>query len=158
MDQATLHDPYTKHKKKLTHTKYQMCDGLLDMPPLGSGKPSLMMSKVLALLPDGDEPGTLFLCVFLRRLPESMRCQLKAGQYETPDEMARAADDLWEDSAAINAPTGKQRYQSPADNFSGSNRQWCNSSLSPAPHRRLLMDYPSPVATSSAYTIGPLVS
>ena len=58
--QATLPDPYTRLKNKLTHTfgktKYQMCDELLDMPALGSGKPNLLMSNMLALLPNGDEP------------------------------------------------------------------------------------------------------
>ena len=43
-----------------------------------------------------------------------MRRQLKAGRYETPDEMARAADDLWEDAASIHAATqsgGSRRHQ-----------------------------------------------
>ena len=55
-NQATLPEPYTRLKKKLTHTfgktKYQMCDELLVMPALGSGKTSLMISNMLALLPD----------------------------------------------------------------------------------------------------------
>ena len=67
-NQATIPNPYSRLKQKLTNTfgktKYQMCDELLDMPPLGSGKPSLMMSNMLALLPHGDVPGTLFLCMY----------------------------------------------------------------------------------------------
>ncbi len=146
-NQATLPDPYTRLKNKLTHTfgktKYQMCDELLDMPALGSGKPSLLMSNMLALLPEGDQPGTLFLCMFLRRLPEFMRRQLKAGRYETPDEMARAADDLWEDAAGIHAatqPSSNNRRQSPAANHSGGNRN--QRQRSPSPRRRQLKDYP----------------
>ena len=162
-NQATFPDPYTRLKNNLTHTfgktKYQMRDELLDMSALGSGKPSLLMSNMLALLPDGDEPGTLFLCMFLRRLPEFMRPQLKAGRYETPDEMAIADDDLWEDSANINAATQSsgscrhhspsprpsggnrdQRRYSPAPRHSGSNRDQRQRSPSP---RRLLKDYPS---------------
>ncbi len=162
-NQATLPDPYTRLKNKLTHTfgktKYQMCDELLDMPALGSGKPSLLMSNMLALLPDGDQPGTLFMCMFLRRLPEFMRRQLKAGRYETTEEMARAADDLWEDSAGIHAATqssGSHRQHSPAAKHSGGNRDQRRYSpaarhsggnrdqrqRSPSP-RRLLKDYPS---------------
>ncbi len=121
-----------------------MCDELLDMPALGSGKPSLLMSNMLALLPDGDTPGTLFLCMFLRRLPDFMRRQLKAGRYETPEEMARAADDLWEDAAGINAATqssGYRRHHSPAAKSSGGNRD--QRQRSPSPRRRLLKDYPS---------------
>ena len=121
-----------------------MCDELLDMPALGSGKPSLLMSNMLALLPDGDTPGTLFLCMFLRRLPDFMRRQLKAGRYETPEEMARAADDLWEDAAGINAATqssGHRRHHSPAVKSAGGNRD--QRQRSPSPRRRLLKDYPS---------------
>ncbi len=162
-NQATLADPYTRLKNKLTHTfgktKYQMCDELLDMPALGSGKPSLLMSNMLALLPDGDVPGTLFLCMFLRRLPDFMRRQLKAGRYETPDEMARAADDLWEDAPGIYAatqPSGNNRRQSPAARHSGGNRSQRHQSpaanhsggnrdqrqRSPSPRSRQLKDYP----------------
>ena len=139
-NQATLADPYTRLKNKLTHTfgktKYQMCDELLDMPALGSGKPSLLMSNMLALLPDGDTPGTLFLCMFLRRLPDFMRRQLKAGRYETTDEMARAATGIH----AATQPSGNSRHQSPAARHSGGNRD--QRQRSPSPRRRQLKDYP----------------
>ena len=105
-----------------------------------------MMSNMLALLSDGDEPGTLFLCMFLCRLPEFMRCQLKAGRYETPDEMARAAEDLWEDATNINAAMqscGNCCHHSPAAKSSGGNRGQHNRSPSPGPRRRLLSDYPN---------------
>ncbi len=62
------------------------------------------MSKMLALMPDGDTVGTWFLALFLRRLPEWMRRQLKAGGYTTPDKLSVAADELWEDrGSAISA-------------------------------------------------------
>ncbi len=89
-NQATIPNPYSRLNQKITNTfsktKYEMCDELLDMPPLGLGKPSLMMSNMLALLPDGDESGMLILSIVLRRLTEFMRPQLKAGRYEMPDE------------------------------------------------------------------------
>ncbi len=62
------------------------------------------MSKMLALVPDGDTVGTWFLALFLRRLPEWMRRQLKAGGYTSPDELSVAAAELWEDcGGAISA-------------------------------------------------------
>ena len=71
------------------------------------------MSNMLALLPDGDQPGTWFLVLFLLRLPEWMHRQLKAGRYQTPDEMGFAADELWEPPTNINStttqPSGKKR-------------------------------------------------
>ena len=62
------------------------------------------MSKMLALVPEEDVVGTWFLALFLRRLPEWMRCQLKADGHTTPDELSLAADELWEDrGGAISA-------------------------------------------------------
>ena len=95
----TLATPYTRLKEKLTNTygksKYQLCDELFDLPPLGPEKPSILMAKMLGLVPEGDQVGFWFLALFLRRLPEWMRCQLKAGVYTTQEELSGAAAKLW---------------------------------------------------------------
>ena len=41
-----------------------MCDELFDMPPLGSGEPRLLMSNMMALLPDGDKAGRYLVSCF----------------------------------------------------------------------------------------------
>ena len=52
----TLATPYTGLKEKFTNmygkSKYQLCDELFDMPSLGTKKPSILMSKMLALVPE----------------------------------------------------------------------------------------------------------
>jgi hypothetical protein len=47
------------------------------------------MTEILALLPAGTAPDLLFLCLFLRRLPASMREHLAAA-------IASHADLLWD--------------------------------------------------------------
>jgi hypothetical protein len=47
---------------------------------------------MLALLPTGTAPDLLFLCLFLRRLPASMRDHLAAADHKTTAAMAAHAD------------------------------------------------------------------
>ena len=53
-----LHKGKEQAHQSFGKAKYQMCDELFDMPPLGSGKSSLLMSNMLALIPEGDQAGT----------------------------------------------------------------------------------------------------
>jgi len=77
-------------------TKWQRAFALLDHPDIGDRRPSRLMGDMLALLPTGEEPNTVFLALFLRRLPASMRDHLAAGNFNTPAEMATHADLLWD--------------------------------------------------------------
>jgi len=93
-------DPYETLKGKLVadygRTKWQRAFALLDHPDIGDRRPSRLMGDMLALLPTGEEPNTVFLALFLRRLPASMRDHLAAGNFNTPAEMATHADLLWD--------------------------------------------------------------
>ena len=51
---------------------------------------------MLALLPAGNAPDTLFLGHFLQSLPISMRDHLAAADCNTAEEMAMHADRLWD--------------------------------------------------------------
>jgi len=99
MDPAAA-DAYEQLKAQLSSsfckTRWQRGFELLDHPELGDRRPSRMMSEMLALLPPGTEADTLFLCLFLRRLPASMRDHLAAADYKTAAEMAAHADLLWD--------------------------------------------------------------
>ena len=55
-----------------------------------------MMAAMLALLPPGGVADTLFLCLFLRRLPAGMRDHLAAADFKTAAEMSAHADLLWD--------------------------------------------------------------
>ena len=54
------------------------------------------MDSMLALLSEGEVPGSLFLGLFLERLPVEMRDHLVAKDFKNPSEMALHADKLWD--------------------------------------------------------------
>ena len=59
-------------------TKWQMAYSLLDHPDLGDRRPSPMMAEMLSLRFETTAPDSLFLALFLRRLPASIRDHLAA--------------------------------------------------------------------------------
>ena len=67
---------------------------------LGDRKPSHMMNSMLALIPEGYEPGFLFKFLFMNRLPEGIRNQLVLIKTEQLRELAAFADQLWSANAA----------------------------------------------------------
>jgi hypothetical protein len=77
-------------------TKWQMAYSLLDHPDLGDRRPSAMMAEMLALRFETTAPDSLFLALFLRRLPASIRDHLAAANHTTATEMAAHADILWD--------------------------------------------------------------
>jgi hypothetical protein len=77
-------------------TKWQMAYALLDHPDLGDRRPSAMMAEMLSLRFETSAPDSLFLALFLRRLPASVRDHLAAANHTTATEMAAHADVLWD--------------------------------------------------------------
>jgi len=77
-------------------TKWQMAYALLDHPDLGDRRPSAMMAEMLALRFETSPPDSLFLALFLRRVPTSIRDHLAAANHETATAMATHADILWD--------------------------------------------------------------
>ena len=86
-------------------TKWQMAYALLDHPELGDRRPSAMMAEMLSLRFETSAPDSLFLALFLRRLPPSIRDHLAAANHTTAAEMATHADILWDarNSASVSA-------------------------------------------------------
>ncbi len=60
-------------------TKWQMAYSLLDHPDLGDRRPSAMMAEMLSLRFETTPPDSLFLALFLRRLPASIRASTTAA-------------------------------------------------------------------------------
>jgi hypothetical protein len=94
-------DAYEQLKARLTEsygkTKWQQVNTLLDMPPLGDRRPSHLMNEMLALLPTGEnKDGAIFLGIYLRKLPSTMRDHLAAANHNTAAAMAAHADVLWD--------------------------------------------------------------
>jgi hypothetical protein len=99
--QPNTPDTYEQLKARLTasyrRTKWQQVNTLLDMPPLGDRRPSHLMHEMLAQLPTGEnKDGAIFLGIFLRKLPATMRDHLAAANHATAAAMAAHADVLWD--------------------------------------------------------------
>jgi hypothetical protein len=82
-----------------------MAYALLDHPDLGDRRPSAMMAEMLSLRFETSAPDSLFLALFLRRLPASIRDHLAAANHATATEMAKHADVLWDarNTASVSA-------------------------------------------------------
>ena len=57
---------------------------------------ALMMDSMLSLLPQEEPVGSLFLGLYMRRLPQDMRDHLATRQFDSPHQMAETADLLWD--------------------------------------------------------------
>ena len=124
-------DCYTRLKERLigkfSLSKWSRCAAVVDHDQLGDRRPSTLMDDMLALHPVGEKPNSLFLYVFLRKLPGDMMDLLTASDYATPRDLAAAADKLWDsrrsrarplcalaDPAAVAAISPSSRSPSPA--------------------------------------------
>ncbi len=108
--QPNTPDAYEQLKARLTasygKTKWQQVNTLLDMPPLGDRRPSHLLNEMLALLPTGEnKDGAIFLGIFLRKLPATMRDHLAAANHATAAAMSAHADVLWDAPNAANLPS-----------------------------------------------------
>ena len=99
-------DPYKTLKSRLEQSysisEYNRAEQLFNLPALGDRKPSHMMNSMLALLPEGHQPGFLFKFLFLNRLPVELRSHLMNVETEQLRDLAALADQLW---SATNLPT-----------------------------------------------------
>ncbi len=97
--QPNTPDAYEQLKAHLTvsyaKTRWQLVFALIDLPALGDHRPSHLMNEMLALLPTGsNKDDSLFLGLFLRKLPTTMRDHLAAADHQTATSMAKHADVL----------------------------------------------------------------
>jgi len=91
-------DAFTRLKQRLlaTHAldSYQRVEQLLEMPPLGGQRPSVMLAQMKQLLPPGEEKSVLFRCLFLKRLPRELRLALAEDHFSPVEALAARADKL----------------------------------------------------------------
>ena len=64
------------------------------------------MNQILSLLPPGDHPETMFLMLFLDRLPPNISAQLTARSFRHPRDMAAYADQIWDSTPPAGAACG----------------------------------------------------
>ena len=76
---ATPKEVKTATNNALETTKAERAARILDINGLGDNTPSQCLNNMLALVPEGQEPGFLFKEVFLRQLPIDVRAHLQGA-------------------------------------------------------------------------------
>ena len=75
-------NPYELAKNRLletyTPTRWQLAWQLLAFPHVTGVRPTTLMNQLLSLLPPGDHPETMFMLLYLDRLPPNISAQLTA--------------------------------------------------------------------------------
>ncbi len=89
---------------KYSLSKWSRCAAVVDHDQLGDRRPSSLMDDMLAVHPEGEKPNSLFLYIFLRKLPAEMMDMLVGKEYSTPRELALAADKLWDSRRSRGRP------------------------------------------------------
>ena len=101
-------DCYTLLKERLmgkySLSKWSRCAAIVDHDQLGDRRPSALMDDMLAMHPEGEKTNSLFLYIFLRKLPAEMMDQLVVKDYSSPRELASAADKLWDSRRSRGRP------------------------------------------------------
>ena len=93
-------DPYEVLKERLTTlyslNDYQRFEALVSLPLTGDQKPSHLMNRMLALLPDDYKPDFILHGLFLRRLPIEVCSHLLQEKISDPRALALKADKLFQ--------------------------------------------------------------
>ena len=97
-------DPYERTKERLlllyAPSRWVMASRILHHPHLGDTRPSVLMSKMLALLPRGEPPGIFFQTAWLEWLPADVRSQVSTHDFADVRAMAAFTDRVWETRSA----------------------------------------------------------
>ena len=109
-------NPYELVKNRLletyTPTRWQLARQLLNFPQVSGVRPTTLMNQLLWLLPPGDHPETMFLMLFLDRLPPNISAQLTARTFRHPRDMAAYADQIWDSTPPPVQPVAALPFQS----------------------------------------------
>jgi len=81
------------------NTRWDRASLLLNHPPFVNGIPSVYMRDLLRLTPRGHTPHTLFMAIFISKMPTTLRNALStaSNNYVTHEELATLADLIWDD-------------------------------------------------------------
>ena len=86
-----------------TLNDYQRFEALVSLPLSGDQKPSHLMNRMLALLPDDYKPDFILRGLFLRRLPIDVRSHLLREKVSDPRALALKADELYQSRVSPSA-------------------------------------------------------
>ncbi len=133
---SELPDPFQTVKDRLcqsfVRSEFDLCNEIINHPPLGSDKPSVLLDKMIMFLPEGETQGHLFKTHFLNRLPASIRQHLLHQKFTTLRDMAIFADSLFDmdKTNQVSAATKTFHPRSPSPHRRAAR------SPSPSPRRR----------------------
>ena len=132
-----LPDPFQTVKDRLCQSSerspFDLCSEIIDHPPFGSDKPSVLLDKMIILLPPDEPQGHLFKTHFLRRLPTNIRQHLSHKTFASTREMAAFADTIFDMEksypiSAASTPLTPSRSRSPSPGpRRRANTPWCNN-------------------------------
>ena len=124
-------------------TRWQLACQLLTFPHVAGIRPAMLMNQLLSLLPPSDQPDTMFLFLFLDRLPANISSQLTTHTFRHSRDMAAYADQIWDSTPPppaqpVAALPSQPRSSSPASTLSmrSASRSGRSRSHSPALRRR----------------------
>ena len=84
---------------------YQQFKTLVSLPLSGDQKPSHLMNRMLALLPNDYKPDFILRGLFLRRLPIDVRYHLLREKVSDPRALALKADELYQSRVSTSSLT-----------------------------------------------------
>ena len=94
--------PYATLKRRLlktfTPSSFQRGEQLLALPPSPAEQPTVLMDRMLAMLPEGvprKNPGFLFRTLFLQKISSEVRAHVVGLEDASMRELAEAADVVW---------------------------------------------------------------
>ena len=91
-------NPYDLVKNRLletyTPTWWQLARQLLNFPHVSGVRPTTLMNQLLSLLPPGDHPETMFLMLFLDRLPPNISAPLTTRTCHPLRDLAASAHQI----------------------------------------------------------------
>ena len=132
-------DCYTLLKERLmgkySLSKWSRCAAIVDHDQLGDRRPSSLMDDMLAMHPEGEKPNSLFLYIFLRKLPADVMDQLVVKDYVSPRELASAADKLWDSRRSRGRPVCAVTDNTPVAALSSASRSPSPSARRPTQRR-----------------------
>jgi len=130
-------EPYEVLKAGLVKTyglnDYQRFESLISLPLSGDQKPSHLMNRMLALLPEDFKPCFIFRGLFLRRLPADVPAHLLQEDISDPHALSLKADELYHSlaSTSVNVLSSEETLDPQIVNAvrgpSSANRGCCSS-------------------------------
>jgi hypothetical protein len=103
-------DAYEQLKYRLLSSygmsKWQLAGRIIDYAVAPDARPSSLLDGMLSLLPTGEQPGVIFMALFLKKLPQDVRDHLCSRNFDSVRDMAIFADQMWDAKGQLGVSYG----------------------------------------------------